>query len=142
MEQRISMISMGVNDLQVTKGFYNALGWQVANEGQGEEIVAYNLPGIVLALYPWDKLAEDATVTPERSGYSSMTIAYNVKNEAEVDAMLTAAQSAGGKIVKPAEKVFWGGYSGYFADPDDHLWEVAYNPFSPLGDNGEFQWGG
>ncbi len=142
MEQRISIITLGVSDLKKARAFYDALGWKVASEDQAEEIVAYNLQNMTLALYPLSKLAEDAKITIERSGYSTVTIAYNVNSEAEVDETLKEVQKAGGKLIKPAEKVFWGGYSGYFADPDGNLWEVAHNPFAPLGPKGEFQWGG
>ena len=143
MEQRLSIITLGVSDMAKSRAFYDALGWQVASEDQSEEIVAYNLQSMALALYPLDKLAEDAKIeTPARPQYSTHTIAYNVGSDAEVDQTLDYAVSAGATLVKPAEKVFWGGYSGYFADPDGNLWEVAHNPFSALGPNGEFQWGG
>lgn len=142
MEQRLSIITLGVSDLKKARAFYDALGWKAASEDQAEEIVAYNLHNMALALYPCDKLVEDAKIPADRSGYSAFTIAYNVNSEAEVDQTLKEAEKAGGKIIKPAEKVFWGGYSGYFSDPDGHLWEVAHNPFSPLGPKGEFQWGG
>lgn len=142
MEQRISIITLGVDDLQKSRVFYDSLGWQVVTEEQSDEIICYNLQSMALALFPWEKLAEDAGVSPNRSGYSSFTIAYNVNSEIEVETILEQAHQAGAKIIKPAQKVFWGGYSGYFSDPDNHLWEVAYNPFSKLGPNGEFQWGG
>ena len=142
MQQRISIITLGVADLKKARVFYDSLGWKVASEDQAEDIVAYNLQNMTLALYPLDKLAEDAKVPMNRTGYSTVTIAYNVNSESDVQDVLEEAQKAGGRIVKPAEKVFWGGYSGYFSDPDGNLWEVAYNPFSPLGPRGEFQWGG
>lgn len=128
--------------MKIARAFYDALGWKVASEDQAKEIVAYNLQNMTLALYPLKKLAEDAKISVERTGYSNITIAYNVNSEAEVNETLEEAQKAGGKLIKPAEKVFWGGYSGYFSDPDGNLWEVAHNPFAPLGSNGEFQWGG
>lgn len=142
MEQRISIITLGVSDLKKARAFYDALGWKVASEDKTEEIVAYDLQNMTLALYPLDKLAEDAKISVERSGYSTITIAYNVNSETEVNETLEEAQKAGGKLIKAAEKVFWGGYSGYFSDPDGNLWEVAFNPFAPLGPKGEFQWGG
>ncbi len=142
MEQRLSIITLGVFDLAKARAFYDALGWKIASEDEAENIVCYNLNNMALALYPWDKLAEDAQVPVERSGYSAMTIAYNVTSECDVDTILAESEKAGGTIIKPGQKVFWGGYSGYFADPDGHLWEVAFNPFSSLGPNGEFQWGG
>jgi uncharacterized protein len=142
MEQRISIITLGVSDLKKARAFYDALGWKVASEDQVEEIVAYDLQNMTLALYPLSKLAEDTKIPVERSGYSTITIAYNVNSETEVNETLEEVQKAGGKLIKTAEKVFWGGYSGYFSDPDGNLWEVAYNPFAPLGPKGEFQWSG
>lgn len=142
MEQRLSIITLGVSDLKKARAFYDALGWQTASEEQAEEIVCYNLQNMALALYPWAKLVEDANIPADRSGYSAFTLAHNVDSEKEVEQTLEEAKKAGGKVIKPAEKVFWGGYSGYFSDPDGNLWEVAHNPFSPLGPKGEFQWGG
>lgn len=142
MDQRLSIITIGVADLGKSRSFYDALGWKVSNDAQAEEIIAYDLQNMTLALYPLNKLEEDAQITVTPSTYSSMTIAYNVGSVGEVDAVLIEAGAAGGKIVKPATKAFWGGYSGYFADPDGTLWEVAHNPFSKLGPNGEFQWNG
>ena len=142
MEQRISIITLCVSDLKKARAFYDALGWKVASEDQAEEIVAYSLQNMVLALYPWDKMVDEVKIPAERSGYSAFTVAYNLNSENEVNDMLEEAQKAGGQLIKPAEKVFWGGYSAFFSDPDGNLWEVAYNPFSALGPNGEFQWGG
>jgi predicted lactoylglutathione lyase len=140
MQQRLSIITLGVNNLQHSRKFYDALGWQVADESNSENIIAYNLQCMTLVLYPKDKLAEDARVEMSQSTYPNFTLAYNVNSEQEVDAALLEAKQAGGSIIKPAEKAFWGGYSGYFSDPDGFLFEVAFNPFSPLGANGEFQW--
>ncbi len=140
MEQRLSVITLGVADLRRSRTFYDALGWKVASEDQTENIVAYDLISMTLCLYPVDKLGEDAKIEVQNQEYSTITIAYNVHSEEEVDAALAEAVSAGGTLVKPAEKVFWGGYSGYFADPDGNLWEVAFNPFAKLGKNGEFRW--
>jgi hypothetical protein len=142
MEQRLSIITLGVSDLKKSRAFFDALEWKVASEDQAEEIVAYDLINMTLALYPLDKLEEDAKVKVERQTYSAFTIAYNVRSEEEVEATLKEAVKAGGKLVKSAEIAFWGGYSGYFADPDGNLWEVAYNPFAPLRPKGEFQWSG
>ena len=133
MEQRISIITLCVSDLKKARAFYDALGWKVASEDQAEEIVAYSLQNMVLALYPWDKMVDEVKIPAERSGYSAFTIAYNLNFENEVNDMLEEAQKAGGQLIKPAEKVFWGGYSGFFSDPDGNLWEVACNPFSALG---------
>jgi predicted lactoylglutathione lyase len=142
MDQRISIVTLGVADLKKARAFYDALGWKVASEDQAEDIVAYDLIGMTLCLYPLNKLAEDAKIEIKNHEYSTITIAYNVGSEEEVDAVLEEAVRAGGKKVKTAEKAFWGGYSGYFADPDGNLWEVAHNPFAPLGPEGEFRWNG
>ena len=142
MEQRISMITLGVRDLQKARAFYDALGWQAASEEHADTVVPYNLNGLTIGLFGWDSLAEDAQVSAEGSGFRGVALAYNVRNKEDVAATLAEAEKAGGKIVKPAQDVFWGGHSGYFTDPDRHLWEVAYNPFSPLGADGTFQWGG
>lgn len=143
MDQRVSIITLGVSDLKKSREFYDALGWEAASDHDSEEFICYNLHSMAFALYPLDKLAEDAKIlAPAKGQYSPFSMAYNVRSENEVEAALNEAKKAGATIVKQAEKVFWGGYSGYFADPDGYLWEVAFNPFSPLGQNGEFQWGG
>jgi len=142
MDQRLSIITLGVADLKRSRAFYDALGWKVASEDQADQIVAYDLIGMTMCLYPLDKLGEDAKIQVQSQEHSTITMAYNVRSEKEVDTALDEAVKAGGKQVKAAEKVFWGGYSGYFADPDGNLWEVAHNPFAPLGPNGEFQWKG
>jgi len=144
MQQRLSIITLGVSDLKKSKQFYDSLGWKAANEGEKEsnEIVAYNLNGMAFALYPIEKLGDEFSfVKPSLNSYSSMTMAYNVSSEKEVDDVINEAKSIGAEIVKMPEKVFWGGYSGYFCDPDGYLWEVAFNPFSKVKDDGSFQWG-
>ncbi|PIQ97994.1 MAG: glyoxalase [Nitrospinae bacterium CG11_big_fil_rev_8_21_14_0_20_56_8] len=141
MEQRLSLITLGVSDLKRARAFYDALGWKSASEEHSEEVVAYNLQSMALCLYPLEMLSRDAGISCGPSGNSVFSIAHNVASELEVDQTLIEAERAGGKIIKPGHEVFWGGYVGYFADPDGHLWEVAYNPFFPLGPKGEFQWG-
>lgn len=142
MDQRLSIITLGVADLKRSRTFYDALGWKVASEEQADQIVAYDLFSMTLCLYPLDKLAEDAQIEVNHQEFSTVTLAYNVRSEDEVDAALKEAVKAGGRLVKEAGKVFWGGYSGYFSDPDGNLWEVAHNPFAPLGPEGEFRWKG
>ncbi len=143
MDQRLSIITLGVSDLNTSRAFYEALGWRVAGEDGADKIVAFNLKAMALALFPREELAGDAGVEMNGGGkaYAPFTLAYNVASEDEVDAVLKQAEECGATIIKPAQKVFWGGYSGYFADPDGFLWEVAYNPFSKLKDDGSFQWG-
>jgi catechol 2,3-dioxygenase-like lactoylglutathione lyase family enzyme len=126
MEQRLSMVTLGVADLDRSLRFYQALGWQRGNKEA--EVVFFQAGGMVVGLWSRASLAEDAHVAPEGSGFAGITIAYNTRTHEEVDAVLAQAQAAGGTITKPAEEAFWGGYAGYFADPDGHLWEVAWNP--------------
>ncbi len=131
MQPRISLITLGVADVVRARAFYERLGWQAAASSQ-ESIAFFQLNGLALALYCRDALAEDAHAGPATTGFSGVTIAHNLGSEAEVDAALAKAVAAGAQLLKPAQKVFWGGYSGYFADPDGHAWEVAFNPFFPL----------
>lgn len=144
MQQRISLITLGVQDLQKSRAFYDALGWKSASTTEEEKsVIVYNMAhGMALALFGREALAADAKISSDGSGFRGVSIAYNVDHKTQVAETLKLAESIGGKIVKPAQDVFWGGHAGYFTDPDGHLWEVAYNPFSPLGENGEFQWGG
>lgn len=127
MEPRISIITLGVSDMERSHKFYrDGLGLPTKDEGEG--IVFFQLQGTWLALYSREKLAEDVTVLPDGHGFSGVTLAHNARTREEVDAVLAEAEAAGATIVKPAQDVFWGGYSGYFTDPDGHLWEVAWNP--------------
>jgi hypothetical protein len=134
MEPRISVITLGVRDFDRSLAFYrDGLGWPASVQ---DDIAFFTLRGIVLALYPREKLAEDATVDPEGSGFSGITLAYNCASEKEVDEVLETVRKIGARIVKKAQKVFWGGYSGYFADPDGYLWEVVHNPYWKLDEHG------
>ena len=127
MEPRISLITLGVDDLERARRFYTTLGFPVRPESQ-EGVVFLQLNGLWLSLYPRHALADDAGVVPEGEGFRGITLAHNVRNKEEVAQVLAQAEAAGGRIVKPAQDVFWGGHSGYFADPDGFLWEVAWNP--------------
>lgn len=130
MRQKLSLVTLGVADLKRSLDFYkNGLGWKPASEDNDDDVVFFPMGGVVLALYPREKLAEDATVDAHGSGFTGITLAHNVTSPEEADEVLRTAEKAGGKIVKPAQKVFWGGYSGYFSDPDGYLWEVAWNPY-------------
>ena len=137
MEQRISMISLGMRDLDRARAFYRALGFEEA-EASNESIAFYDMGGFALGLYGWEPLAEDATVPSEGEGFRGVTLAYNVRSRKEVAETLKQAEAAGARIVKPAQDVFWGGHSGYFADPEGHLWEVAWNPHVQLDEDGGF----
>lgn len=131
MEQRLSVITLGVSDLARSRAFYErGLGWVVGDAP--ESVVFFQLNGIVLALYPREALAADAGMPLEGGGSAGIALAYNVREPGKVDEVLAAAERGGGRIVKPADSAFWGGRSGYFADPDGHLWEVAHNPFWAL----------
>lgn len=142
MEQRVSLISLGVADIAESRAFYERLGWQANAASSNESIVFFELGGVLLGLYGRSALAEDAQVPDSESGFSGVALAHNVRSRAAVEATLEEARRAGARILKPAQEVFWGGYSGYFADPDGHLWEIAYNPFAPLDDEGRMQLGG
>ena len=128
MEPRISIITLGVTDLPRSVEFYrDGLGLPL-NDENTESIAFFRIHGTWLALYPREALAADAGVPTEGSGFSGVTLAHNVRTREEVDALLDVAVAAGATLVKPAEDTFWGGYSGYFADPEGYLWEVAWNP--------------
>lgn len=136
MEQRLTIITLGVSDLNKSEDFYSkTIGW-IKTEQSSESVVFYNLNGFQLALYQIDKLAEDAKMKCSNLDFRGFTLAYNTKNENEVDLLFDNISKKGVEIIKKPEKVFWGGYSGYFADPDKNLWEVAYNPYLPLDKNG------
>ena len=136
MQPRISMITLAVRDLEVAVKFYeHGLGFPRMESGP--EIAFFTLNGSWLSLYPRHALAEDITVPADGSGFEGFTLAHNVASEAEVEAVVNQAVEAGATLVKAPQKVFWGGYSGYFKDPDGHLWEVAHNPFSWIGPRDE-----
>lgn len=133
-EQRISMITLGVTDLERARRFYEGLGWR----GQEvQETVFFQIGGMALVLWGREKLAADAGVVGRITGdFSSISLAHNVRSRAEVDEVLEAAAAAGGSITRPAQDTFYGGYAGHVADPDGHLWEIAYNPNIPLAPDG------
>jgi uncharacterized protein len=138
MEQRISIITLGVADLNRSREFYERLGWRRSMAGN-EGIVFFQAGGMALALYPREELAKDASVSPDGQGFRGVTLAYNARSRAEVDSVIEEARAAGAGIVKHAQDAFWGGYSGYFADPDGFLWEVVWNPFFTIADDGSIQ---
>ena len=136
MEQRLSLVGLGVRDLERAKRFYvDGLGWR-PSAASTDQICFIQLGGIALALYSWDALAEEAGLEAEGSGFRGVTLAHNARSREDVDAVLELAEKAGAEITKPAEDVFWGGYSGYFRDPEGHLWEVAWNPFFAIDEAG------
>lgn len=131
----ISVITLGVADVPRARAFYEALGWPLKGEPE-DQVAFFRTTGSVLALYALAELAEEAGQRPAPAGAIRMTLAMNVESREAVDAALGEAVAAGGTLLQPAQDRFWGGYSGYFADPDGHAWEVAYNPFWPLGEDG------
>lgn len=135
MEQRMSVVTIGVADLALSQRFYEqGLGWSLSSAD--EQIKFFQLNGLIFALYPWGALADDAQVSNERSGFSGVTFAYCARSKEDVNDILKRAEEAGARITKPAQDVFWGGYSGYFSDLDGHLWEVAYNPYWKIDEKG------
>jgi len=135
MEQRLTLVTLGVKDIARSAGFYERLGW-VRSVRQAEGVAFFQAGGIVLSLYPRAELAKDAGLAPEGSGFPGIALAYNTRTREEVDAVLTEAVAAGGTLVRPGYEIFWGGYVGFFADPDGFLWEVAWNPMFPLTEDG------
>ena len=132
MKSHISMITLGVRDLKKSIDFYEK-GLGFPRMDSPPEVAFFTLNGTWLGLYGREALAEDAQISSEGSGFGGFALAHNVSTESEVDTVLEQARSAGGTITKNAQKVFWGGYSGYFKDPDGHLWEVAHNPLFWVG---------
>lgn len=129
MNQHLHLITLGVRDFERSRKFYaETLGWKAAAASQ-DDVAFFQAGGVVFAIYPREKLAEDALTPSDGQGFSGVTLAYNAVSEAEVDAIIKDLSARGVKIIKQPQTAFWGGYSSYFADPDDFRWEVAYNPF-------------
>jgi len=136
MEPYISLITLGVVDLERALRFYrDGLGWPLSS-ASGEDIAFFRTGGVALALYPRALLAADARLDATGAGFGGIALAHNVPSEEAVDRVLAAVAAAGGTILKPAQRAEWGGYSGYFADPDGYPWEVAWNAGFPLGADG------
>lgn len=134
MRQKFNLITLGVSDVKRSADFFERLGWK-RSPASMEEMVFFPLGGMVLGLHPRHELAADATVEEAGAGFKGFTISYNAKSEEEVNDVLKKVEQAGATIIKPAQKVYWGGYSGYFKDHDGFLFEVAYNPFWELDSN-------
>ena len=136
MEQRLTMITLGVSDLISSTDFYvSKFGWKKSNSSN-EHISFFELNGIQLALYERNELAKDATVNPYGNGFKGFTISYNVRSEHDVDSLIEKLKTNGVEIIKEPQKVIWGGYSSYISDLDGNLWEIAFNPFLELNENG------
>lgn len=136
MRQKLNLITLGVDNFERALHFYETgLGWKKSDKSL-EELALFDLGGILLALHPRKDLADDTTLAYQPTTFSGMTISHNTRSEQEVDDILATVERLGGVIVKPAQQVYWGGYSGYFKDLDGHLFEVAYNPFWEFDENG------
>jgi len=134
MEQRVSLVTLGVSDLDRAKRFYEALGWKTG-AAPSDDVVFFQTGGSIVALWDRATLAEDSVMT-DTGGWGGITLAHNVRSPEEVDAVLAEAEQAGATIGRAGAKTFWGGYSGVFLDPDGHAWEVAHNPHWTIGDDG------
>ena len=135
MRQKLNLITLGVDDFERALNFYEkGLGWKKSDKSV-DELAVFPLGGITLTLYSRKALAEDAMLKYQPTEFSGLTLSYNAKSEKEVDEVLAKVKSLGATIIKPAQKVFWGGYSGYFKDLDGHVFEVAHNPFWEFDEN-------
>lgn len=135
MDQRVSLITLGVADLARSIEFYEALGWQAGNDAATQGVAFFQAGGMALALWDRGELASDSGVA-DSGGWGGVTLAYNVRSPGEVDVVMAEAEAAGATIARAAGETFWGGYSGVFIDPDGHPWEVAHNPRWTLADDG------
>lgn len=136
MQQRLSFVTLGVANLAASRAFYERLGWKAA-PSSNEHVAFFQLNGLALGLFGRQALAADAGVKNDGAGFDGVALAYNVRQKLQVAEQLAAAAAAGATITQPAHDVFWGGHSGYFADPDGHLWEICWNPFFDLEPNGD-----
>jgi predicted lactoylglutathione lyase len=135
MQPRLSLVTLGVADLPRSRAFYEAWGWKASGASQ-PEVAFFQANGLALALFGRADLAKDAGVEDKPTGFAAVTLAYNARSKAEADEVYGRAIAAGARSTKPLQDAPWGGYSGYFADPDGHLWEVAWNPSFPLDEQG------
>ena len=132
MDPRVTIVTLGVASVPAARRFYEALGWKASSASQGDDVAFFQMNGMALSLFGRRALAEDAAIADSQPGFSGVTLAQNLDSPASVDAAFAEALSAGATLLKRPETAFWGGYSGYFADPDGHIWELAHNPFFPL----------
>jgi len=139
MSAHISLITLGVADIARATAFYEQLGFVLSEAASEASVSFFKAGSVVLALWSREAQSEDANAHGLWTGNGGIVVAQNVTSESEVDAMMAKAEAAGARILKPAAKTFWGGYNGYFADPDGHVWEIAHNPFWPLGEDGRIE---
>jgi uncharacterized protein len=137
MDQRLSVVTLGVRDLARARAFYEALGWNTG-AAPDDDVVFFQAGGLIVALWSRESLAEDSAVE-DAGGWGGITLAHNVRSPEDVDAVIAEAEAAGATIGRPGAKTFWGGYSGVFIDPDGHPWEVAHNPHWTLREDGSVQ---
>jgi catechol 2,3-dioxygenase-like lactoylglutathione lyase family enzyme len=140
MEQRVSLVTLGVADIPRSRAFYTALGWEPSNP-ENDDVVFFQAGCMVLGLWDRKLLAEDSGVSDDTGRWGGVTLAYNVRSPAEVDATLAEAGAAGATITRRGAETFWGGYSGLFTDPDGHPWEVAHNPAWAIQPDGSIRLG-
>jgi uncharacterized protein len=140
MDQRVSLITLGVRDLQRAVAFYAALGWRAGNDVAAQGVAFFQMPGVIVALWSRAELAEDSVVA-DSGGWGGVTLAYNTRTREEVDAVIAEAEAAGATIGRPPAETFWGGYSAIFVDPDGHPWEVAHNPRWTITEDGQTRLG-
>jgi uncharacterized protein len=138
-EQRLSLVTLGVADLARARSFYAALGWRTG-AAPADDVAFFQSGGMIVALWGRDQLAEDSGVE-DAGGWGGVTLAHNVRSPEEVDAVIAEAEKAGARIARPGGKTFWGGYSGVFVDPDGHPWEVAHNPHWTIAEDGSIRLG-
>jgi len=139
MEQRVSLVTLGVEDLARARSFYEALGWR-SGAAPADDVVFFQAGGMIVALWGREQLTEDSAVT-DSGGYGGVTLAYNARGREEVDAVIEQARAAGARIGREPAETFWGGYSGIFVDPEGHPWEVAHNPHWTVGEDGSVSLG-
>ena len=140
MDQRLSLVTLGVRDLERARRFYLALGW-TSGAAPADDVVFFQAGCMIVALWGREQLAED-TVVQDSGGWGGITLAYNARSPSEVDAVLAEAEAAGAAIPRAGAETFWGGYSGVFIDPEGHAWEVAHNPHWTIGEDGSVSLGG
>ena len=139
MEQRVSLVTLGVEDLARARSFYEALGWR-SGAAPADDVVFFQAGGMIVALWGREQLTDDSAVT-DSGGYGGVTLAYNARGREEVDAVIEQARAAGARIGREPAETFWGGYSGIFVDPEGHPWEVAHNPHWTVGEDGSVSLG-
>jgi len=137
-EQRLSLVTLGVHDLTRAQAFYEALGWQ--GSSPDGDVVFFQAGGMIVGLWSREKLAEDS-VTSDSGGWGGVTLAFNARSREEVDAVIDEARAAGGTVAREPAETFWGGYSAMFHDPEGHAWEVAHNPFWHIAEDGSVHLG-